>query len=143
MNKSFSIIDHTADIGLSVTGKTLEDLFTASAEGMFSLITDTQTVEENQSLTIEVTADSYEDLLHHWLRELLYEFSAHYYLFSRFTVRIEQTSTGVKKLIGICTGETIQSGKHPINMEIKTVTYHQLSVKETPNGWEGRFIFDI
>jgi len=143
MSKSFSIIDHTADIGLQCTGTTVEELFETTAEGMFSIIADSKTIIPSDVYTIEVQANSYEDLLHHWLNELLYLFSTKYYLYTHFSVRITKITADKIKLTGTFSGERINPNKHNIKTEIKTATYHQLSVKQTQTGWEGTVIFDI
>jgi SHS2 domain-containing protein len=40
-------------------------------------------------------------------------------------------------------GERFDPSKHRINTEIKAVTYHQVTVKKTPDMWVGRVIFDV
>lgn len=143
MLKKYSIIDHTADIGLECRGDTAEAMFEAAAEGMFSILTDLDNVTVMQRHTVEVQAASYDDLLIHWLQELLYLFSTKYYVYSEFSTKINHTDDNSLKIRGICGGEPIDHKKHKIYTEIKTATYHQLQVKQTPKSWEGRVIFDI
>ena len=142
MFKQYSIIDHTADIGLECRGETIEALFEAAAEGMFSILTDLQNVAVRDEHAIELYASSHDDLLIQWLQELLYLFSTEHYVYSVFSVRIYPDKAGLK-IHGICGGEPIDYRKHEIYTEIKTATYHQLQVKQTPEAWEGRVIFDI
>jgi len=148
MLKKYSIINHTADIGLECRGETVEALFEAAAEGMFSILTDLKDVTVKQRHTVELCASSYDDLLIQWLQELLYLFSTKLYVYSVFSVRIypakrDDPARAGLKLQGICGGEPIDLRKHNIYTEIKTATYHQLHVKQTPKAWEGRVIFDI
>ena len=143
MFKQYSIIDHTADIGLECRGETIEALFEAAAEGMFSILTDLQNVAVRDEHTIELYASSHDDLLIQWLQELLYLFSTTSSVYSEFSTRINHTDNNSLKIRGICGGEPIDHKKHKIYTEIKTATYHQLQVKQTPKSWEGRVIFDI
>jgi SHS2 domain-containing protein len=40
-------------------------------------------------------------------------------------------------------GESFDPSRHKYNLEIKAITYHQVSVKEEGGKWEARVIFDI
>jgi SHS2 domain-containing protein len=40
-------------------------------------------------------------------------------------------------------GERIDYERHEIFTEVKAVTYHQLYIKETADGWEAQVIFDL
>lgn len=148
MLKQYKIIDHTADIGLECRGETIEALFEAAAEGMFSILTDMKDITVKKRHSVELHASSYDDLLILWLQELLYLFSAKHYVYSLFSVRIcpaerDDPARAGLKIHGICGGEPVDLSKHKIYTEIKTATYHQLQVKQTSEAWEGRVIFDI
>ena len=145
MMKRYTMFDHTADIGLLCKGDTKEALFEAAAEGMFSILIDLDTVTVRKRQVVHIRASSYDDLLIQWLQELLYLFSTKHYLYAEFSTKIHQTETNNLELHGICGGEPVNLQKHNIFTEIKTATYHQLSVKQYPGarGWEGRVIFDI
>jgi len=41
------------------------------------------------------------------------------------------------------TGEFIQEQKHRLRIDVKAVTYHQLSVRQEPNGSTVRVFLDI
>jgi len=141
--KRYAILDHTADTGLELAAATVDELFESAAEGMFSILTDTSRVSARERITVEVTAENYEDLLLNWLQELLYIFSERMMLLSGFSVRIRAAGEESLLLHARCGGEPVDPEKHEIYAEIKTATYHRLSVKQTSAGWRGRVIFDI
>ncbi len=161
----FEILDHTADIGLHIRAATLENLFEHAAEGLFSLILeDLAAVREQTLLTFEIAAagelaapdpeaaklpstvpagrvqlpGTWEDLLHDWLTELLILFDRRRIVCRRFEVRF--TTSG---LAGRAWGEDLSLDRHRPRMEIKAVTYHQLRIDATPQGFEAWVIFDL
>ncbi len=143
MEKKYSIIDHTADIGLDIKTGSVEELFETAAEGMFHILTDLDRIDPDKEIEITLTADSYENLLIYWLQELLYHFSVYHTLFSNFSVSITKEEDNSYNISAGCAGESIDLTKHEIKCEIKTATYHQLSVKQVSAEWQGRVIFDI
>jgi len=74
MEQGFEILEHTADIGIVARGKNLAEVFAQAAKGMFSLITDLNTVEERVERRVKVEAPDIESLLVAWLNELVYLF---------------------------------------------------------------------
>ena len=54
MSEKYRIIDHTADIGLHVFGADPQDLFANAALAMFDTITDPQSIEAADRLTLTV-----------------------------------------------------------------------------------------
>ncbi|MFH0777031.1 MAG: archease [Candidatus Eisenbacteria bacterium] len=136
---SYEIIDHTADIGIRVRGATLEGLFENAGLALFDLLTETRRVRRTTRFGLSLKAGGTEALFVQWLRELLYVFYAEKRVFARFEVT-EATETS---LIAVCFGERFDSARHVMRMEIKAVTYHELSVEKTQSGWEAQVIFDV
>lgn len=40
-------------------------------------------------------------------------------------------------------GETVDSGRHRLEYEVKAITYRALKVEQTPQGWIAEVIVDI
>jgi SHS2 domain-containing protein len=137
--KKYQYIDHTADTGLKVFGTTLAGLFENAAEGMFDIISDPGTIDTILEKQLKVTAADREALLLEWLSELNYLFQTEDILFRRF--RIEQLSDN--SLTGRAYGEKFDPQKHRIHTEIKAVTFHQLYVRQSSDGWQAQVIFDL
>ena len=68
--KRFELIEHTADTGLIAYGRSLPEAFANAAYGMFSIMTDLETVREVESCRVEVNSDDIEGLLFEWLNGL-------------------------------------------------------------------------
>ena len=71
----YRFIDHTADIGIVVSGRNPRALFRHAALAMFDIISDAGDRLPRQSETIRVEREGSADLLINWLRELLYIWS--------------------------------------------------------------------
>ena len=133
----FKIIPHTADAGIEVWADSLAELFEESARGMFQLIAP-EGVNPIHRVVIEVHGDTYEDLLHDWLAELLYRFEVDKQLFCKFKT-VELTD---KRYIGEAYGETYDPHRHVLELGIKAVTYHRLKIQGPPPNWRTDLIFD-
>ena len=72
--KSYEVLNHTADIGIVAWGKSLEEVFAHSAQGLFYLIAENPCYNLTFETTVAVDGNDYEDLLVTWLNELLYLF---------------------------------------------------------------------
>lgn len=137
--RRYKLLDHTADIGIIVSGRDLPEVFGNAAYAMFDILTDVDSVRQTESYSLRVSAENVEDLLVAWLSELLYRYETERVIFSKFA--IDDISNG--KLSATIFGEKIALGRHEIKTEIKSVTYHQLRVERTGDGWEAQVIFDV
>lgn len=137
--KRYETFDHTADIGVRVFGRTVEEVFTNAAYALFDQLTDLKNVGGRAIQEFFVEGADREDLLIRWLSELLFFCQSRGYLFKEFSI-LHLDSHSVR---GAARGEIFDSSRHRFNTEIKAVTYHQVEVKRTDKGWEGRVIFDV
>ena len=141
MNK-FNIIDHTADAAIEVFGKNLSELFEHSASGMFSLITDLDSIKPEVKQTYSLSNSNVEELLNNWLNELLYVFESEKIIFRDFKVEISKKENDYF-LDGSASGEKYDTFRHTIFSDIKMVTFHQLEIKKINNNLTTKIIFDL
>ena len=141
----YKLIDHTADIGCEIYGKTKKELFANSVVALFELMlgrkssSETHEKEAFETKSINVEGIDLEDLFINFLREVLYLFNGEGWM----VVDCQPLQITTKHIVAQLTGESYVSTKHQVKMEIKAVTYHGLSVKKTKTGWVGRVIYDI
>ena len=121
--KKFKMIDHTADIGIQVYGRKLDQLFENAALGMFDILCDIEKVNERNTYAIEISGKTTEELLHAWLGELLYRQNTEGMLFMKFKVEINGNN-----LTGKIKGEKYNPEKHCLKKEIKAVTYNSMQI---------------
>jgi SHS2 domain-containing protein len=131
-------IDHTADLGLQVWGKTLPELYANAAEGMASLYYNPGAVRPLETRAIAVEGYDREEVLVHWLSELLYLVEVHSFLPSRFEIT-ELDDTHLRAEVS---GELFSRERHEWRTGIKAVTYHDIHVQEVGGEWMVTVIFD-
>ena len=137
--KRFEVLEHTADIGLIVYGEDLQALFENAGEAFFHLMTDLRKVRLRTERWIEIGKENLERLMVDWLTGLLYLHDVEHLLFKKFQVE----SVGEDGLRARVKGEPFQEGIHVMKTGVKAVTYHQIEVRETKEGWRARIIFDL
>ena len=135
----YKILDHTADIGIEVWGKTKKALFENAVEAMFDLIVDLTGINKVNEKVVTVKGADAEDLLINFLREALYLFNGKRWLIKKCNL-LELSDM---QIVAQLWGEPYNSHKHQLRKEIKAVTYHGLSVKKTAQGWKAKVIFDV
>ncbi len=137
--RGYRVIDHTADLGIRVFGRGLEELFANAAFALFDQLTDLDKVREESSSALRVEGAGMAELLVRWLNELLYRSESEGWLFKSFSIsHLEPNS-----LDAVARGEKFDPSRHEWKREIKAATYHQLEIQERDGRWEGRVIFDL
>jgi SHS2 domain-containing protein len=135
----YETFEHTADLGLRARSADLNALFADIALALQSvLVEDLAAVRAERRLDVRLPADDREYLLFDWLRTLLYHFDVEKLLFSRFEVKV-----GDDGLEATAWGEPLDPGRHEPAHEVKAITYHQLKVERTTEGWLAEVIVDI
>ena len=138
--KPYAYLEHTADMGMVVSGKSLSELLTHAAQGLFETIAVVETVDETVSVEIHLTAESVEELFVGWLDELIFRHETEEIFFKR--AEIQQCSE--TEMSATVYGEPVNFDKHAVYTEIKSVTYHQLQVVQKEDGsWFAQVIFDL
>ena len=135
----YQAIDHTGDLGMLVFGADLRELFAHAAWGLFDLMTDAERIEPRLNRDLTVEAIDLEDLMVRWLGELLYAYDTHRFL----AVNAAFHTLEPTRLRATLRGDMFDAERHPIDTEIKAVTYHQIAVERLGAGWQARVIFDI
>ena len=137
--KSYRILEHTADIGIKAYGADLKQAYVNAAKGLFSLITDMRKIKAVTFRDIDVNAADADILLVTWLNELIYLFDTENILFRQFQISELQKT----RLKARAYGEKVDSRRHAIKIGVKSTTYHMLRIEQTDNGYLARVIFDI
>ncbi len=135
----YELFEHTADLGLRVRARDLDTLFAEAAAALMSaLLEDPGTVRADRPVGIEVSGTDREFLLFDWLKGLLLWFEADRLLFRRFDVAVRDDG-----LTATAWGEPFDPARHLLSHEVKAITYHELKVAPTPDGWLAEVIVDI
>jgi SHS2 domain-containing protein len=135
----FEFFDHTADLGLRIHAPDLNALFADGGQALLSVIvSDSNTVEPRDRLTVRVAGTDLEYLFVDWLDELLFLFESKRFLASEFETQLDDT--GISATVR---GEPCDPARHALAHEVKAVTYHGLTVEQSADGWRAEVILDI
>ncbi|MCP4104433.1 MAG: archease [Desulfobacteraceae bacterium] len=135
----YKLTDHTADFGIHVFGTDLQELFSNAAFAMFDIITDIGAIKGTDKEKIHVTGDDWPDLMVNWLREMLFLWAGRELLVKQ----VDIVSISEYQLTAAISADPYDPDCHPVNSEIKAVTYHRIQVDTTDEGWESKIIFDV
>ncbi|MDV0446454.1 Protein archease [Methanosarcinaceae archaeon Ag5] len=142
-NSPFIYLDHIADTRFIAYGDSLEHVFENSALAMFNVIADVSNISPEVEFDVEVYASELEDLLVHFLSELLFLFDAEETLFGNITVHEIQQTNGIYSVTATISGEPIDSSKQNFRTEVKAVTYNHIRVEKTDSGFETEVVLDL
>jgi SHS2 domain-containing protein len=135
-------LDHTADTGIELQARSLDELFADAAIAFGDCVTEVAGLRCRQWRTFEIEARDLETLLVDWLDELLFAFETDGLLFGRVEVEVEEAGVDWR-LRAKAGGECFDPLRHPLKVPIKAITYHRLKVGREAGGWIGRVIFDV
>ena len=130
----------TADFVVDVYGGNLNELFANCAEACFFAMTDIEKVKPEKELNIIIDAENIDDLLYNFVSELIYLKDTEKIFLCRFDVHIVSDE---KSLMAVVAGETIDYHNHEIKTDVKAITYHDLHIKKTEDGFMTRVILDL
>lgn len=143
---SFDLREHTADIAVEATGHTLAETFEAVADGLAAAHCE-RIPESGTRFSMTVGSESAEALLFDYLDELIYQRDVRGVLPVDHRVSIEEGD-----------GSDDGDGKAHLRLdasargvpladvdarEIKAVTYSEMALDRTPEGWRAYVVFDV
>lgn len=145
---SFELRDHTADVAVEAHGKTLGETFAAVADGMAAAMCE-DVPPDGDRFEVSVRAESREALLFDYLDDLIYQRDVRNVLpvDNEATVRrddiIEGDDNGSDEtwlLDGSARGVALSMIDA---REVKAVTYSEMTLEETDDGWYAYVVFDV
>ena len=137
--EKFKVLDISGDIGLQAYGKSKNEVFINAAIGMYSLITNLDSIKEKKTINVSVESHSLDGLFVSWLNELIFHFDAYGFIGRK----IEIGKFSDNKIHATITGEDFDPERHEGRLLIKAATYHRLRIEKINDMWETDVIFDI
>jgi SHS2 domain-containing protein len=139
---SYAFFDHTGDVGVALTGRTLDELFASAALAFSDTLTPLAAIDPRRPEELDVAAPELDLLLVDFLSELLYRFDTRAWLTREAQVEVRERDGGWE-LQGTLVGERHDPVRHPVKILIKAVTYHGLRVIKSDGLWRANVVFDI
>ena len=129
-------IEHTADLALKCGGPDLDSFFRSAAMGMYHLMGIGKTRPDGTlTQTVALEAMDMESLLVDWLGELAYLAETENLVFG--TIQFQTLSA--TRIEAVLTGSRVSR----IEKVIKAVTYHNLTIQKTHEGYAATVVFDV
>jgi len=129
----------TADLMVEARGRTLGEAFAQAALSFFNAFTPLEKIEAKEEFEVQAEGRDLESLLFNLMDELLYINDVENLVAKEVDVEVD-----MERLVAVarCRGERFQPGRHEPGIMVKAVTYHLMEIKETPEGWIVRVVFD-
>jgi SHS2 domain-containing protein len=135
----YELFDHTADIGIRAWGGTLSQLLEQVGRGLYSVIADFRTTGQSIRVQWQLEGEDRGELLHDYLSELLFLFEDEGRIL--WSPHVQEFSEN--RLVVEGDAETVDEANTSYHHEIKAVTYHELGIRTTDDGYEAKIIVDI
>jgi len=135
---SYELRDHTADVAVEATGPDLDATFAAVADGMAAAMCEAVPAGGDR-FDLAATAGNREALLFDYLDELIYERDV------RGVIPVDSEAT-VSENDGTW-AVTASARGVPLDRvsarDLKAVTYSEMDLSETADGWHAYVVFDV
>lgn len=141
-HSGFDFFDHTADVGIRVFAPTLAGLIQPAGEALYSVIGELAAAGESLPIVFNLTAGHRPGaalLLRDYLAELLVLFERD----QRVATLVEVSRFDDERLAVRVQTALLDVGRTIYHREVKAVTYHELEIRRTADGYEATIIVDI
>lgn len=137
--RTYTLKEHTADVAVDAMADTLDDVFAAVADGMAAAMVEGAVPGTGSRFGFEEEAESLPALLYDYLDRLIYERDVREVLPVENEATIESTADG-----WIVEGRTRGVPLEDVDArDLKAVTYSDMVIEETPEGWHAYVVFDV
>jgi SHS2 domain-containing protein len=135
---SYELRPHTADVAVAATGADLGETFAAAGDGLAAATCDEIPVT-GERFSLTVRAEGLEALLFDYLDQLIYERDVRGVLPVANEASVYE-SDGEWVVEGSARGVPFSD---VTARDLKAVTYSEMRVEETPEGWEAYVVLDV
>jgi len=134
--KPYRFLEHTADVIIESFGRDLPEAFVNAGLGMTAYLFGDAVIARRATKTqrVAITSDSPESLLVDWLSKILWLTTTGYRAYVRFAIQ-QLADRRITASVG--------SLRAAARDDIKAVTYHDLVIEQTPNGWRTAVTYDL
>jgi SHS2 domain-containing protein len=128
-------IEHTADLALRARGEDRRALFRNAALGLAALCEGESESNAIIHRHIALSAPDWETLLYDWLSEMLYIIEEHTLVLTEVVIDHTRDCTLNADIAGHPEGRFLRL--------VKAVTFHNLAIRQTEEGYEATIVFDV
>jgi len=129
-------MDHTADLAVEMWAPTQEELLIVGARAIIEILTEGCPVTPDAVREIAIDGIDPEDRLVQWLNEIIYAAVTGGFLFAGGKLCLGDTT-----LVARIQGQS--NALDVIRTELKSVTYHDLSLRREAGVWRAFVVIDV
>lgn len=137
-DKNYEIFDHTADIGIKISGNSIHEILEKAILATADLLSGGIEIKPRIKKILIIEEDDINTVLVCVLEEIIYFFESQLFLPSESSIKIKNNHYEVILKGSITSTEEIKNGT-----EIKAVTYHKLGIKKADDKYQATVIFDV
>ncbi len=130
-------MEHTSEVGFRAYGETLDEAFENAGKAMFSLMADLDEIREDKTIEFDVDSEALDSLLYDFLDQLIYLRDVEGMLFRGFDVEIDRDDFSLQAEATGCLIGDIPA------QDVKAVTYSDMQIEETDEGWMLQVVLDV
>jgi SHS2 domain-containing protein len=131
-----------ADIIVEADGRSLDEAFENSGIALVNIMFGIDEVVTKKTMRIDVQGEDIESLLYCWLEKILLLLLVDEFIPSEFDANISMEKSSIL-LTGIARGENIDLRRHVYRIEVKAITYHEMSIMQEKDNFTIRYIVDL
>lgn len=137
------MLDHTADVGFEIEAPTLVSLFDEARRALLLTVFERPPKKRERELILRLAAPDLETLLVRWINELIYLIQHTGSVPVRAKIRIQEAGTDAFSLEALLAGAPALLEDYGWQGEIKSATFHGLTVVPKEEGWRAQVILDV
>jgi len=139
LGQGFRLLAHTADMGIEAHAASREAVIEEITRGLTTLMFGDIRAEARVKEKLIVRGNDPVELLVSCLNEVVYWSEKD----NLVPAALDVESFGIGELQATICGEPFDPDRHSIERQVKSVTYHQACLDETPGGWYARVYVDL
>ena len=136
MHKPYEELEHTADWAIRVTGKDLSQLFTKSSQAMLDLMEILPGDGNPVIQKVQLRCPDPESLLVSWLEEIIFLIDTEHVAPFSCSCRVSKDGHDLE-------GEIQTRPLMSMRNSIKAITFNELDIVPTNDGFEVQIVFDV
>jgi SHS2 domain-containing protein len=144
----FRYLDHMTDSVIEAYGKNMEDAFENSALALVNTMFDINKIQIMKQEELSAHGHDMQSLLYDFLEKVIILISVEGFAAAAFKVVISENIggddiEGSYSLSAIAKGEAVDLNKHSYKVEVKAITYHEMSIVQEGDEVKIRFLIDL
>lgn len=139
-------LDHTADVAVRITGRDWKEFFQEAVHALNLILVGEESLGQvllEEEVPLDLEAPDRETLLVDLLNELIYLFDSRKLILPRLAVQNAAMGGASCRLQGVLQGEKYEPGRHALQTEIKSATFHDLEIRSLDGGLSADVVFDL